>query len=257
MTMKIGFIGSGNMAQSLVKAIKKTKIANKIIASDNQREQLKKMKEIGVEITKDNKKIMSANIIFLCVKPQIIEKVLGEIKNDVQNQIIVSVAAGKTIKKMEKIIPSAKIVRVMPNILCEINEMSSTYTPNDNCTREDVEQVEKILESIGSTIQVREEEIATYTIIAGSSPAFFAHIALEFVQEAKRRGLDEEKTKKLLYQVLKGTGQYLMQDEELIKKVTSPEGITQAGLDALKNNEINKTIKDVFTRAIKRSDELN
>ena len=96
MKYKVGFIGSGNMAFALIKAIKKAKLASSIISSDTKKSRLNLIKKkTGIKTTSNNKEVVKkASIIFIAVKPQIIGSILDEIKDT--NKLIISIAAGIT-----------------------------------------------------------------------------------------------------------------------------------------------------------------
>ena len=63
---KIGFIGAGNMAFALAKAIKKNKLGRSIIASDVRRERLDFVKkELKINVTNDFILMFSFSVYFL------------------------------------------------------------------------------------------------------------------------------------------------------------------------------------------------
>src|SRR3989339_371126 len=126
---KIGFIGAGNMAFALAKAIKNAKLAKSIIASDVNNERLDFVKkELKIKTTKDNKEVIKkSDIVFLSVKPQVIDVVLDDIKNEIKDQLIISIAAGVKLKRIESKLKGKKIVRVMPNTPCLVGEMAAGF----------------------------------------------------------------------------------------------------------------------------------
>ena len=106
------------MATALISCIYKNKLVKEIIASDINKENLKKIKsKFNIKTTTANKEaIRNSDIVFICVKPQDIDVVLNEIKNVVKTQLIVSIAAGIKIKQIESILRNKRVIRVMPNI---------------------------------------------------------------------------------------------------------------------------------------------
>jgi pyrroline-5-carboxylate reductase len=256
----IGFIGSGNMAFALAKSFAQTKLVSSIIMSDKNDEKLTLMKENSFEVTKNNKLILSSEIVFICVKPNDVETILKEIKPFIKDQIIVSIAAGVTIKSIEKIIPKARIFRVMPNLLCSVNEMSSVYSYNKNCDVQDVNIIDALLNKVGVAFNVNEKKIDVVTALSGSSPAYFAFFIKSFIDASIKNGLDEEESKKLIYNVVIGTGKYLRNNEleadDLIKKVMSPKGVTYSGIEEMKKKKVDDILKKVFDVSVKKSKEL-
>ena len=118
MKYKIGFIGSGNMAFALIKAIKNSELDADIISSDRNQERLDLVKEkAGTKVSLDNKEVISgSDIIFIAVKPQAIDGVLDELKET--DKIVVSIAAGISLDHLQEKMPEARVFRVMPNTPC-------------------------------------------------------------------------------------------------------------------------------------------
>ena len=99
--MKLGFIGTGNMASAIMGGIIKNQIipANDIIGADVMEAGRKRVKEqFKIQVTADNHEVInSSDIVILSVKPQFYAEVISEIKDDVrEDQIIITIAPGKT-----------------------------------------------------------------------------------------------------------------------------------------------------------------
>ena len=119
--MKLGFIGTGNMASAIMGGIIKKQIipAQEIIGADLFAPGRERAKEqFGIQVTDSNKEVVDkAEVIVLSVKPQFYEDVINEIKGDIkESQIIITIAPGKTLAWLaEKFGKDVKIVRTMPN----------------------------------------------------------------------------------------------------------------------------------------------
>ena len=258
--MKIGFIGTGNMATALIRSMKDN---NKIISSDKNSEKLQKAsKELGIKIAKDNNEVAkSSEIIFLCAKPGDIKGILQEIKPNAGNKIIVSIAAGIKIKFIENIIgKNKKIVRVMPNLNCAVAEMAAAFSCSKNIEANEKESIKSLLNKAGLALEVEEEKMDAVTALSGSGPAFIAHILNCFAKAAEKQWLSKEISYKLALQTLFGTAKLLKETgekpESLIKRVASPKGTTEAGLEVLQKSEIKSIIEKTIQSAAKRSKEL-
>lgn len=263
--VRIGFIGSGNMAQALIKAILDRGISDTlgIISSDNDVGKLKEIeKEIGIKTTMDNNQVVEkSDVIFIAVKPQDMGNVLKGIKDAISSdKIIVSIAAGIKISSIESILGEKKIVRVMPNTPCLVGEMAAGFTPNSNLTEQEISTIEIILESAGMAIKLEEEKLDAVTGLSGSGPAFVARLIEAFKEAGTENGLSEEISYKLALKTFIGTAILLdknkMQPEELVKMVSSPKGTTVAGREVLEKSDIKEVIKDTIKKAIERSKEL-
>ncbi len=257
---KIGFIGTGNMATALIRSMKDN---NRIISGDKNEEKLQKAgKELGIKTTKDNNEVAkSSEIIFLCAKPGDIKEILQEIKLNIENKIIVSIAAGIKIKFIENIIgKNKKIVRVMPNLNCAIGEMAATFSCNKNIEADEKESIKNLLNKAGLALEVEEERMDAVTALSGSGPAFIAYILNAFAKAGEKQGLSGEISYKLALQTLFGTAKLLKETEEnpasFIKRVASPKGTTEAGLKVLENSPLKSIIEKTVEAAAKRSKEM-
>jgi pyrroline-5-carboxylate reductase len=260
--IRIGFIGTGNIATALIRNLKANGNYN-LISSDKNEEKLEKAeKELGIETTKNNKDLTEkSDIIFLCAKPKDINEILQEIKESVENKIVISIAAGITINSIEEIIgKNKKIVRVMPNINCTVGEMAAAYAYNENINKSDKEIINGILNKSGTAIEIKEEKMDCVTALSGSGPAFVAYVLDGFASAGEKQGLNKEDAYKLALQTFFGTASLLKQKnispEELIKRVSSPGGTTVAGLEVFERLEIKKIIDETIKAAVERSKEL-
>ena len=175
--MKLGFIGTGNMASAIMGGVIKNEIfaANEIIGADLFAPGREKVKaQFGINVTADNKEVVeNAEVIVLSVKPQFYESVITEIKDFVKdNQIIITIAPGKTLAWLgEKFGKAVKIVRTMPNTPAMVGEGMTAACPNEHITADELEYVKKILGSFSLVEVVPEKLMDTVTAVSGSSPA--------------------------------------------------------------------------------------
>lgn len=260
--ISISFIGTGKMATALISCIYNKKIAKSIIASGRNKKNLNNIKkQFEIKTTKDNKEVVkNSDIVFICVKPQDIDDVLNEIKNVIKNQLIVSIAAGIRLKHLESILKNKRIIRVMPNINCLVGEMASGFSAGKYATKEDINEISKILNSAGIAFFVKEDLLDVVGAISGSGPAFFAYFVKAFEEAGIKNGLPKEIAFKLAAQTAFGTGKLLIKKnlsaEELITLVASKKGITIEGLKILKKNKTKNILIKIINAAIKRSKEL-
>lgn len=262
MPKKLAFIGTGKMSAALISCIHDKKIAKSMIASDKNNENLNKIKkQFKIRTTADNKEaVKNSDIIFICVKPQDIDAVLDEIKDAVENQLIVSIAAGIKLNHLESKLKNKRIIRVMPNINCLVGEMAAGFSAGKYAAKEDISNVSRILNSAGTAFFMKEELLDAVTAISGSGPAFFAYFIKAFEEAGIKNNLPRETAFKLAAQTAFGTGKLLMQKnltpEELISMVASKKGTTVAGLKVLKKHKVKNILIKTVDAAVKRSKEL-
>ncbi len=175
---KIGFIGAGNMASAMIGGIVNSKLVepNMVIASAYSQGTLDRIDaNFGINTTKDSKEVTrTSDIVIVAVKPDIYDDILEEIKDFIDdNKIIVTIAAGKSIKDIESIIgEDKKIVRTMPNTPALVNEAMSSLSINKNINNEDLEAVTEVFNSFGNTEVVPEYLIEAVIGASGSAPAY-------------------------------------------------------------------------------------
>ena len=175
--MKLGFIGTGNMASAIMGGIIKNNVipAEEIIGADlfaPGRERVQK--EYGINVTADNKEVASkAETIILSVKPQFYASVIADIKDVVtDNQIIITIAPGKTLAWLaEQFGKEVKIVRTMPNTPAMVGEGMTAVCPNEHLTEDEIAYVKSLLESFSRAEIVPERLMDVVTAVSGSSPA--------------------------------------------------------------------------------------
>ena len=262
MAKTISFIGTGKMAAALISCIHKNKLAKSIIASDHKEENLKKIKsKFSIKATANNKEAArNSDIVFICVKPQEIDIILNEIKDEVKNKLIVSIAAGIRIKHIEDILGKKRIIRVMPNINCLVGEMAAGFSAGKYATKEDIKIVKEILNSAGMPFLIEENLIDILSSISGAGPAFFAYFIKAIAEAGIGKGLQKEIAYKLAAKTALGTGKLLLEKnlepDELIEMVASKKGVTVEGLKILNKNEVDKILTKMINAAYKRSKEL-
>lgn len=259
--LKLGFIGSGKMAQALINCLEGRDYS--IIASDKNKDKIEQLKkELSISLTNDNNEVINkSDIIFICVKPQDMGELLVEIQGNVEERhLIVSIAAGISLGYLQELLPNKRVVRVMPNILCSVGGMAAAFSAGEYATQEDIKTIEGLLNSAGISFLVEEKLLDAVTALSGSGPAFMAFIVDLFIRKGKELGLEQEVSKHLALQTMSGTSKMLieknMEPEELISMVASPGGTTFAGLEVLQNSDIEETIKKTMEAAVKKSKEL-
>jgi len=133
---------------------------------------------IGACTTEDNCKAASdADIIFICVKPGDIERLLKEVSNAIKDKIVISIAATLPLSYLKKIVPEAKFVRVMPNLAILVQESYTAYCCADTVTINDKVRVTTLLNMMGKSEEVDEKYMDAITGLSGSGPGYLAIIA--------------------------------------------------------------------------------
>lgn len=259
---QIAFIGTGKMSASLISCIYKKKGYSIIVSSRTKEKSADLKKKFpNIIIAQSNTEaIKNSDVVFICVKPQDIDKVLEEIKDNSGNKIIVSIAAGIKTKYIESRLKNARVIRVMPNVACLAAEMAGGISKGKNATKKDLEIIIKILRNTGKIFAVNEDLMDIVTAISGSGPAFFAYFIKAFEEAGVKNGLSRKIVLKLASQTALGTAKLILEKnmtpEELINMVTSPKGTTVAGLEVLDRSNAKEILEKAVEAAARRSREL-
>jgi len=264
--MRIGFIGAGNMANSLIRGLLAKRITpSNILASDIDTEKLTLLQtECGVTLA-DNKTIAEqADVVILAVKPQAMYTVCQELgQAAASNQALyLSIAAGITIAHLEKWLgPHIPIVRCMPNTPALVGKGATALVANPRVSAEQTTLAGDILSAVGLSLWLDDESaIDAVTALSGSGPAYF-FLLMETMQDVARdMGLAPEVAKVLTYQTALGAAELALKSElgtaELRRQVTSPGGTTEQAINQFETGGFRALVSKALMAAHKRSQEL-
>lgn len=262
--MKVGFIGTGKMGEAIIASLATSRGKYGIFACEINAERGQEIKRrYGVNVYTHSISVLeSTNVIFLAVKPQDLDKVLEEMAPHVtKDHLLISIAAGKPIARIESVIRKGKVVRVMPNLATLVSEGMSVFCTGKRVTNQDKTTVEILLSCFGKVLELPEEKFDAVTALSGSGPAFFAYLLDLMVKAAVKEGLERKDAIMLAEQTMLGTSKLLieknLEPEELVDSVTSPNGTTAAGMAHLRKIEVSKIIGHTIIAAAKRSRELS
>ncbi len=259
MDRKLGFIGCGNMAQALIRALVGSKAVKPAqVAASDKTEKKDFAKETGISLLSTNQEIISkSDFIFICVKPQDVEAVIEELKAAPKEKVFISIAAGVPTKRFTDKIKGIKIARLMPSMNCQVNEMVSAVYFSQNIDGKERQYLKSLLDSVGKSFELPEDKFDEFTALS-CSVAFYAYIIDLFSKEAEKHGI--KNASEIMNGYCLGTAKLLkeknMPAEELIKKVMSPKGATEAGMNILWQSDLKKVIEETIAASLKRTKEL-
>lgn len=260
---KIGFIGCGNMATAMISGMLESgKVtADAVIASaktDATREKIKNT--LKIQTAETNQKVLEfADIVFLAVKPQYFEEVLGEIKDSVrEDQIFVSIAPGKTLSWLEERLGSTtKIVRTMPNTPAMVKEGMTGLCKNKNVTQEEIEEVSVLCDSFGKTEIVPEALIDVVVGVSGSSPAYVFLFLEAMADAAVADGMPRKQAYKFAAQAVMGSAKLMLETGEhpgvLKDMVCSPGGTTMEAVRVLEEKGFRSSVIEAMKACVRKA----
>jgi len=269
----ITFIGAGNMARAIISGmIKSGYPAHKITASARTSDHLTELQQsYGIAVTTDNSiAVQDAEVIVLAVKPKTIESVCKEIAAHVNDQLIISVAAGQSCSDIKESLNSdVSVARAMPNTACLLSKGAiGIFLEEDNQENSANKMViEKLFTTVGNLFWLDSEKlIDTVTAVSGSGPAYYFYLSEALTQAAIKHGLDETTSRALVAQTAFGAAAMMIEPstdsnsepvESLRKKVTSPNGTTEAAIKVFDDAKLMTTIDNAIDAAVSRAKELS
>ncbi|WP_201588795.1 pyrroline-5-carboxylate reductase [Psychrobacter fozii] len=265
---KISFIGGGNMAQALINGLVSSGVNPELITvsapSKETREQYDKQQMNTVDASANPKAaVIGADIVVLAVKPQVMRQVVGEFADALDNQLVISVAAGLSTDLLSDMLGGySNIVRAMPNTPSMIQMGATGLYGTDAISAEQKQLATAVVEASGLVIWVDDEaHMHAVTAVSGSAPAYMFYFIESMVDGAVALGLDKEKASALAMQTMLGAAKMAMNSDdtpaELRRKVTSPKGTTQAAVESMQANEIGRQISEAMKACSDRSQALS
>jgi len=270
---KIGIIGFGNMGSAIAEKIKSR---YEVFVFEKDAAKTKGL--TGIKIAPGILQLFKqSQVIILAIKPQDFESVMAEIKDGVQDKLIISIAAGITTGYIEKFLGQARVVRAMPNLGAKIGKSVTCLTKGQFASEQDMELAKNIFSSIGVVQEFKEDMMNAATAISGSGPGYYFYAVAsdpdeykansrkfheEFIisltEAARSIGFDDKSARFLANWTIEYSDLLLKQTklpaQELAKQVASKGGTTEAALGILHKGG---SLVDAVRAAVERAKELS
>ncbi len=264
--LKIGFIGLGNMAQNIIQGLLEQNVATpqQVFGSNRSPGKLQKVVDHWkIQGLKTNEEVIdAADVIILATKPQDFASAIDPvISSFLPHHIVLSLAAGITLQALQKKIPQARVVRVIPNIPTQIKNGVIGYFSSENENSIDL-VVEDLFQPLGSVFKMEnEEQLEALMISTSSGVGFVYELMMYFADWIEERGFDTPTARKMVVDTFLGASQLASQHpetslEELQNKVASRKGVTAAGLESMRESEIERLLRISFGKSVLRNQEL-
>ena len=262
----IGFIGAGNMAEALIRGLVRGNhvAAERVHASAPRRERLDELKAAyGIHVTTDNREVArNTGLVVLSVKPQIMDKVLREIGDQLHpGSLVVSIAAGVDTESIETAVPEGvRVVRAMPNTPALVGAGATAVAAGRHASEADLATAKALFEAVGIAVVLEEYHLDAVTGLSGSGPAYIFLILEALADAGVKVGLSRRNAQRLAAQTVMGSAKLLLETDEhpgrLKDMVTSPGGTAIAGLHTLEEGGLRTTLINAVETATKRAREL-
>ncbi len=236
--MKVHIIGGGNLGASIAIGIAKFTEGNQVTVTRRNTASILHLEQLGVTVATDNKQdIQEADIIILTIKPYQVDTVLAEILPVITGKTIASAVSGLSIENLQnKIGATHQAVRIMPNIASQFGASATCIAFQEN-NKEAAQKVVALFEGLGTAPIIDEKLMDAATVLAASGTAFALRYIRASMQAGIEIGFDWQTALAISAQTVKGAAEMLLEEkthpEQLIDRVTTPQGCTIAGLNEM------------------------
>ncbi len=266
MLPKIAVIGAGTMGEALIKGLLRESVITPqhIIATGPRAARRSQLEErYDVQTTGDNcAAAEAAEIIFLSIKPQVMQHVLAELHGHISpNKLVFSIAAGVKLATIQQALEVPSLVRAMPNTPAQIGQGITVWTATEAVTDTQRAYALTILKAMGEEIYVAEEHyLDMATALSGTGPAYIYLFMEALIDAGVHLGFSRHIAEKLVYQTVIGSALYARQSglhlAALRNQVTSPGGTTAEALYHLEKGRFRTVLSRAIWAAYVRSAQL-
>jgi len=243
----IHIIGGGNLGVALAKGFSKFTPGVSVTVTRRNIELIKDLEELNIKISSDNTSgISKADIIILTVKPYQADLVLKEILPLIKNKIIVSAVSALSLSDLEKKIKKThSLVRIMPSIAAQFGESATCISfPEKYAIAGN--KVAELFEYLGTSLVIEEKLMDGATILGACGTAY----ALRYIRAAMQAGIeigfDAKTSLAIASQTVKGAAKMSLEEmvhpEQLIDRVTTPQGCTIVGLNEMEHQGFSSSL---------------
>ncbi|MEQ8822210.1 MAG: pyrroline-5-carboxylate reductase [Sumerlaeia bacterium] len=274
----LGFIGSGNMAEAIVRGLIAGKLVgpSRIVMADKRQDRVGELAEtLRIVPASDNSDLLDrADIVVLAVKPQNLDGLIEDLGLGARPEhLFISILAGVRSETLEGAlrhqgIAEPRVVRVMPNTPALYSEGAAGISAGRFARPEDVEVAQALFDAVGVTAVVSPSLMDAVTGLSGSGPAYVFRMIEALIDAGVAQGIDRAESARLVKQTVYGAALMAMKAEpeegqepgdevvELRRRVTSPGGTTERGIATLDERGFAETIGACVDAARRRSVEL-
>ena len=258
--MNICFIGFGNIAQAIIEGLLKSGMSTENIACiERNQQKIELLKEKNLRMIQlENLATVNFDFIVLAVKPKDALKTEKDIFDNAPESILITVVAGISINKYSK---PGSVIRSMPNTACAFGKGITALYADDQKSN-GFKNAYKLFSRTGHVLTLEnEEEMHGFTSIIGSGQAFLFQVLKVYLLELEKIAFnDGNNLNDVFNHFVSSLGDSFAEEpdfENLINRIKSPGGTTQAGLKSLENSELNKIFREAFKAAKNRSIEIS
>ena len=266
--MKLGFIGTGNLASAILRGVvscEKISSSEILIYDINQAKVNELCEELSVNAASCAFEVAAkCENIIIAVKPKDFASLADEIKEETMknNPLVISTAAGTETSKIVSCFGfDVKAVRIMPNINAAVGQAMTAVCATESVSYSEKEFVLELCEAFGKAVLLEEKYFSVFTAIAGSGPAFAYMFADALVTAGIKYGLPAKTAQDIAAQMMLGSAKMLLESplsvSELVRNVSSPGGTTVEGVCSLKETGFENSVITAIDKTVAKDKAMS
>ncbi len=258
----IGFIGTGNMGGAIARAAAKSGLAGELLLANRSPEKARRLaEELGGRAVGNAEAAERSDILFLGVKPQMLEEMLTDIREPLaarrERQLIVSMIAGKDLETLGALLGADRpVIRIMPNLPVAVGAGVTLFCCSEAVTAEEKTLFLRLMATSGMVSELDEHLLEAASGVTGCGPAFAAMFVEALADGAVACGLPRKQALAYSAQMLLGSARLLLESGEhpgvLKDRVCSPGGSTIQGVRRLEQRAFRGAVTDAVIAAYEK-----
>ena len=259
-----GFIGAGKMGQALIRGLLSQGVAPRaILVADPSVVMRRQARRLGVRPASDNCEVACrASVVVLAVKPQDMAEALEEIAPCLtRRQLVLSIAAGITLRWLQGRLRRVPVIRAMPNLPATVGQGFTAITLGRLASARHRAIAQAFFGAAGQVCDLPERLFDAITAVSGSGPAYVFFLVRAWEDAARELGLPPAVAVRAIRQTLEGSVRLLKASgdsaDALISHVASKGGTTEAALKVLVRRRVSAHMVEALRAAARRSKKLS
>lgn len=260
----IAVIGGGKIGQALISGLREagTPASNIVLVDRNEQNRALVKERYGVISNDVDNAVDDCDVLVIAVKPKdvtaLLESIADAVDNADQDPIIVSMAAGISLKVLQHFLSAGTpVIRVMPNTPMLYGKGVSAVAPGQFVSEEQVALVSSLMDTVGQTVIIEESQMDAVTAVSGSGPAYFFLAAEAMIDAAVSMGLKRDLAEQLAHHTIAGAGTMLVDSADgattLRHNVSSPGGTTAAAIASFERTGLRASFYDAMQACAEKS----
>jgi pyrroline-5-carboxylate reductase len=256
-TMNITIIGGGNLGTAIALGIVRHTQGNQVTLTRRNTRAIAHLSREGIHISDHNlTAIDSAEVVILCVKPWQTEAVIQEIQPSLDGKVLASAVSGVSLEQLQLWAGiGTSVMRVMPNIAVQFGE-SATCLSFAEAHKTSIQPVSALFGQLGTAVVIDEKLMDAATVLGACGTAYALRYIRASMQAGIEIGFDAQTALAIAAQTAKGAAKMALEEqvhpEQLIDRVTTPQGCTIVGLNEMEHQGFSSALIQGIKTSLKK-----